>query len=66
MEADIIIMNCLEIHVPKSDQKPTGKVGYCIDSEVSDSLIRLKLNFPTWKNRFGSGWAWLLLMEIKN
>lgn len=46
---------------PKSDQKPEGKLGAAIDSSFG-SFDTFKTQFSdAGKNRFGSGWAWLIV-----
>lgn len=46
---------------PKSDQKPSGKLASAIDQSFG-SLDAFKTQFSdAGKNRFGSGWAWLLV-----
>lgn len=46
---------------PKSEQKPTGKLAAAIDSSFG-SFDAFKTQFSdAGKNRFGSGWAWLIV-----
>src|SRR3954468_15827034 len=46
---------------PKADAKPSGKLATAID-ESFGSFDAFKTQFTdAGKNRFGSGWAWLLL-----
>ena len=46
---------------PKNDQKPSGKLATAID-ESFGSFDTFKTQFSdAGKNRFGSGWAWLIV-----
>lgn len=46
---------------PKSDQKPSGKLAAAIEQSFG-SFDTFKTQFSdAGKNRFGSGWAWLLV-----
>ena len=46
---------------PKPDQKPTGKLATAIEGSFG-SLDTFKTQFSdAGKNRFGSGWAWLIV-----
>ncbi|MBO9681523.1 MAG: superoxide dismutase [Flavisolibacter sp.] len=46
---------------PKNDQKPSGKLAAAID-ESFGSIDTFKTQFSdAGKNRFGSGWAWLIV-----
>jgi superoxide dismutase, Fe-Mn family len=46
---------------PKSDQRPTGSLAAAIDQSFG-SFDTFKSQFSdAGKNRFGSGWAWLVL-----
>ncbi len=46
---------------PKSDAKPSGKLATAID-ESFGSFDAFKTQFgEAGKNRFGSGWAWMIL-----